>query len=50
MATLTGDQATSKRHIVVEADIFFEKDESAKEYSKYLQASISAVCKMAVSS
>jgi len=46
--TRTVGQAATKRHIVLEGDIFsfFENEENAKEYNKYLQACISAVHKM----
>jgi hypothetical protein len=39
-------QATAKSHTVVEADIFFEKEENTKQYNKYLQLYISAAYKM----
>jgi hypothetical protein len=32
-------------HVVVRADIFFEKEEDTKEYNKYLQAYVTAVHK-----
>jgi hypothetical protein len=39
-------QAAFEKHIVVEANIFFENEENTKEYKKYLQACISRVHKM----
>jgi len=39
-------QAATKRLIVVEADIFFEKGESTKDYSKYLHVRPSVVHKL----
>jgi len=39
-------QAATKKLIVVEADIFFEKEENTKEYSKYLKICTSIVHKM----
>jgi hypothetical protein len=35
-------QAATIKHIVVETDICFDKDENTKQYNKYLQACISA--------
>lgn len=35
-------QAATISHIVVETDIYFDKDENTKQYNKYLQAYISA--------
>ena len=40
------NDATTKRHVVVEADIFFGKEENTREYNRHLQACTPAVHKM----
>ena len=45
MAVAAEGQASTKRRVVVQADIFFENETDTKEYNKYLQACIPAVDK-----